>query len=264
MRRLNPSWAALLIASGALFTALGGAAWAAAVISGSQIENRSITSKKIGRGQIKTVNLATGAVTRSSIADQAVTTSKLATNAVTTAQLADGAVTGSKVAGGSLTAGDVAPNTFLAANGTAANSNELGGVAAGGFVQGTGNMLQRRIEVSAGSTDQFLLDVGLGEVDGSCVSGKPKVSFTAEAQPLDLIEWGTSAGPTPDINPVHNMLVGSTYTEPDTSALQAVDFQVAQSANATPSRVATIWTTDDAVNGGADCIFTAQSMTTGA
>lgn len=89
------------------------------------------------------------------------------------------------------------------------------------------------------------------------------MSFTAEAQPLDLIEWGASAGTT-DINPVHGMLIGSTYTEPDTTALQAIDFQVAQSTDNVPSRLATIWTTDDAVGGGTECIFTVQALTTGA
>jgi len=57
MRRTNASWAALPVASVALFTSLGGAAWAAGVISGSQIQNRSITGKKIGRGQVTAVNL---------------------------------------------------------------------------------------------------------------------------------------------------------------------------------------------------------------
>ena len=178
--------------------------------------------------------------------------------------MADGAVTGTKVAAGSLTATDVAPNTFLAANGTASNSDQLGGVPASGFVRGTGFLIQRRIDVPIGTLSQSLLDVGLGEVDGSCpTGGKPEVSFTAEAQPLDLIEWGTSAGTTTDINPMHGMLIGQTYTEPDPSALQAIDFQVAQSFNNSPSRTATIWTTDDAANGGTECIFTAQAVTTG-
>jgi hypothetical protein len=234
MRKLNPSWAALMLACAALFVALGGPAWAAGMINGSQIKNGSITSEKIGRGQIKTVNLAAGAVTAA------------------------------KVAHGSLTAGDVAPNTFLKANGTAANAAELGGLPASRFVQGSGTMIQRRIEVPVGTTDQFLLDVGLGEVDGSCpTGGKPEVSFTAEAQPLDLIEWGTTWSSTADINPVHDMTAGQTFTEADTTALQAIDFQVAQSTNALPSRLATIWTTDDGAGGGTECIFTAQALTTG-
>lgn len=241
MRRFNPSWAALVVASAALFTALGGPAWAAGLISGSRIKNGSITSRKIGNGQVKTVNLAAGAVTAA------------------------------KVSPGSLTAVDVAPNTFLAANGTAANSAQLGGMPASGFVQGTGNMLQHRIDVPAGTSGQLLVDVGLGEFDASCpVTGspatpKPQVSFTAEAQPLNFIEWGTTFGTTPDINTLNGLTIGQSYTEPNTSGLpQAIQFQVAQNLGSAlgPSRVATVWTTDQQV-GGTDCIFTAQALTTG-
>jgi hypothetical protein len=233
MRKLNPSWAALMLAGAALFTALGGPAWAAGMIDGSQIKNGSITSDKIGRGQIKTTNLAAGAVT------------------------------GAKVAHNSLTAANVAPNTFLGAGATATNAAALGGVPASRFVQGTGSMIQRRVEVPVGTSDQFLLDTGLGELDGSCpMSGRPQLTFTAEAQPLDLIEWGTTPAST-DITPVHGMLIGQSYTEPDATALQTVEFQVAQSTNAVPSRLATIWATDDAAGGGTECIFTAQALTTG-
>jgi hypothetical protein len=235
----NPSWAALIVATAALFTALGGPAWAAGLINGSRIKNGSITSNKIGRGQIKTVNLAAGAVT------------------------------GAKVASGSLTATDIAPNTFLAAGGTAANAAALGGLPSSKFVQGTGNMLQHRIDVPVGTSNQFLLDLGLGEIDGSCLAGaKPEISFTTEAQPVDLTEWGTTFGSTPDINTANGMTLSTMpgnhgYTEPNPSGLpQAIDFQITQAANIVPSRVATVWTTDHSV-GGTDCIFTAQALTTG-
>jgi hypothetical protein len=234
MRKHTTSWAALALASAALFTALGGPAWAGGLINGSQIKNGSITSSKIGRGQIKAANLAAGAVSAS------------------------------KVARSSLTAADIAPNTFLGANATAANAAQLGGMPASKFVQGTGQLIQRRVEVPVGTSDQFLLDVGLGELDGSCpTSSKPEVSFTAEAQPLDLIEWGTTWPSSTDINPVHDMTIGQSYTEPDATALQTVEFQVAQSFNNPPSRVATIWTTDDGADGGTECIFIAQAVTTG-
>src|SRR5579859_5928262 len=53
MKKLTPSWAARVLAVAALFTTLGGPAWAAGVISGARIKNGSITSRKIGRGQIR-------------------------------------------------------------------------------------------------------------------------------------------------------------------------------------------------------------------
>jgi len=274
MKRPTTSWAALVIAGAAMFMSLGGAAWAAGVISGSNIKNRSITSRKIGRGQIRASNLAAGAVrsaklapgavTSASIADQAVTTSKLAGNAVTTPQLADGAVTGTKVAAGSLTAADVAPGTFLPANGTATNSDQLGGVPASGFIHGNGDLLQHSIVIPVGTSGQFLLDVGLGEVDASCLAGaKSQVSFTAEAQPDDLVESGTTNANGAEINPMQGMSVGSTFTQPDPSLWQEIDFQVSNGINLNPSRVATIWTTADATGGGTECSLTAQAVTTG-
>jgi hypothetical protein len=242
MRRFNPSSAALVLAIAALFTALGGPAWAAGLINGAQIKNGSITSQKIGRGQIRSANLARGAVQHRNLAAAAVT----ATN----------------VAAGALTAADIARNTFLPATGTAANSLQLGGLPADHFLQGTGGMFQRRIQITPGGPAQELVDVGLGEVDASCLTGPTRVavSFSAEAQPLDLIESSTPGS----INPVHGMLIGSTFTQPDPQGLEAVVLQVAQSTNSGPSRVATVWVTGDVVGGGAACILTAQALTTGA
>jgi hypothetical protein len=253
MRRVNPSWTALVIATTALFTALGGPAWAAGLINGSQIKNGSIRSNKIGRAQVKAVNLAAGAVH----------STNLATGAVMASNVAPDSLTGADVAPGSLTAADVAPGTFLAATGTAANSDQLDGLTASRFVQGTGNLIRNRIDITVGTSRQFLLDTGLGEIDGSCLAGdKPEVSFTAEAQRLNLIEWGTTFGTSPDINTNDALVIGSTYTEPNASGLpQAIEFQVAQDG-VTPARVATVWTTDQAI-GGTDCLFTAQALTTG-
>ena len=105
--------------------------------------------------------------------------------------------------------------------------------------------------------------VGLGEIDGSCLTGnKPQVSFTAEVQPTNLIEWGTTFGATPDINTINGLTIGSTYTEPNSSGVpQAIEFQVAQTTGPSVNRVATVWTTGQAI--GKDCIFTAQAVTTG-
>jgi hypothetical protein len=265
----------LIVAGVALFTALGGPAWAAGLMSGSQIKNGSITSNKIGRGQVRTANLSAGAVTAAKVARGSLTAADIAPNtflaangtAVNSAALggvpASGFLAANGTAANSVALGGTPASGFLAANGTAANSAALGGVAASGFVQGTGNMFQRRIDIPVGTVGQELLGVGLGQVDASCLTGdKPEVSFTAEAQPLDLIESGTTFGSGSDINPLHGMSVGQTYTEPDPGVLQAIDFQVAQSTLSGPSRVATIWTTGDA-SGGTACIFTGQALTTG-
>jgi hypothetical protein len=255
MRRLNTSRAALALASVALFASLGGAAWASGVISGSQIKNGSITSRKLGRGQVKTANLAAGAVTASKVAHASLTAADVAPNTFLAAR---GTAANSDQLGG------VPASGYLAANGTAANSDQLGGVAASGYLRGSGFMLQHRVDVAVGASSQLLVDVGLGEVDGSCLTGaKPQVSFTAEAQPVSLTESGTTFPGTADLHAVNDMLIGASYTEPDSSSLQAVEFQVAQGdGNVNPSRVATVWTTGEGV-GGTDCLFTAQALTTG-
>ncbi len=277
MRKFNPSWPAMALACASLFMALGGPAWAAGLISGSQIKNGSITSNKIGRGQVKATNLATGAVTGSKVARGSLTAADVAAGtflaangtATNSAQLggvpASGYLTANGTAANSAQLGGVPASAYLTANGTAANSAQLGGVPADRFVQGTGNMLQHRIEVPAGTSDQLLLDVGLGEFDASCVSGspvKPEVSFVAEAQPLNFVEWGTTSPSSPDINTLNGLAIGSGYTEPNASGLpQAIDFQLAQSGEGI-NRVATVWTTDQEI-GGSACIFTAQALTTG-
>jgi hypothetical protein len=276
MRRLNPSWAALALASVALFASLGGAAWAAGQISGSQIKNRSITSRKIGRRQVKTANLAAGAVIASKVAHGSLTAADVAPNTFLAAHgtAANSNQLGGVSASGYLAANGTAANSdqlggvpasgYLAVNGTAANSNQLGGMPASGFVHGGGFMLQHKIDITVGSSNQLLVDVGLGEVDGSCLAGaKPQVSFTAEAQPLNLTESGTTFPSTADVHAANDMSIGTSYTEPDSSSLQALEFQVAQGdASINPSRVATVWTTGEGV-GGTDCIFTAQALTTG-
>jgi hypothetical protein len=78
---------------------------------------------------------------------------------------------------------------------------------------------------------------------------------------------GITFGTGSDINTLNAMSIGTSYNEAhpvgpsQLEVPQAIDFQVAASG-ANPSRVATIWTTDQGV-GGTDCIFTAQAFTTG-
>jgi hypothetical protein len=282
----------MVLAGGALFVSLGGTSWASGLITGGQIKKGAITSSKIGHGQVKNVNLAAGSVGTKNLKNGAVTSSKLANGATTTGKIAAGAVTtgtigagavttgkiaagavtsgqlgansvnSGKVADGSLTASDIAPNTFLPTNGTAANSNELGGKSASSYVQGQGFVLLNRITVPQGTSGQFLLDVGLGEIDGTCLTGaKPEVSFTSEVQDPNFIEWGTTFGSTPDINTLNALAIGSTYTEPNSGGVpQAITFQVALN-NGSSNQMATAWTTDQ--DAGGTCIFTAQAMSTG-
>ena len=290
MRKPSMSSAALALAAVALFIALGGTTWASGLIGGGQIKNGAITSKKIHKGAVQNVNLAKGAVESANLAggavqnanltDGAVTTSKLGNQAVGTTQLAAGSVTASQLAAGSvtatslapnsvssasvidgsLTASDVASNTFLPANGTATDSNELGGNPPSAFIKGKGNVLLNRISVASGVSGQFLLDVGLGEVDGNCLAGaKPELSFTSEVNDPTFVEWGTTFPNTADINTSNALTIGTTFTEPNSTGLpQAVTFQIADN-DGSANQMATVWMTGQDEAG--TCVFTAQAVT---
>jgi hypothetical protein len=302
MKRFHTSGVAIVLAGAALFVSLGGTSWASGLITGGQIKKGAITSSKIGHGQVKNVNLAAGSVATKDLRNGAVTNPKLATGAVTTGKIAAGAVTSGQlgagavtsgqlgagavttgkiaagavtsgqlgansvnsanVADGSLTASDIAPNTFLPTNGTAANSNELGGKSPSSYIQGQGSVLLNRITVPAGTSDQFLLDVGLGEIDGTCLAGaKPEVSFTSEVQDPNFVEWGTTFPSTTDINTANALAIGASFIEPNSGGVpQAITFQIALN-NGTSNQMATAWTTDQ--DAGGTCIFTAQAVSTG-
>jgi hypothetical protein len=234
MRSSKMSVAALAVSAAALFVAAGGTSWASSLISGSQIKNATITSEKIGPGQVKNVNLGSGAVTAS------------------------------KVASGSLTASDLPPNTFLPANGTAVDSNELGGKPPSAYVHGSSSVLFNRILVGYGQSQKLLLDLGIGEIDGNCSpTGVPQVSFTSEVTNPNMIEWATNYPGSGDINTANALAIGDTFTAPYVATTpQAVTFQVAY--NGGPSNhVATAWTTAQNQGGTAVCLFTGEALTTG-
>jgi hypothetical protein len=114
-----------VMATVALFMALGGGAYAAATAP-----RNSVTSTSIRNGQVKQQDLARRSVTNSKIrgrsvsngkiADNAITTTKLGPNAVTTTKLADGSVTTAKLADKAVTTGkldaDAVTSDQLAAN----------------------------------------------------------------------------------------------------------------------------------------------------
>jgi hypothetical protein len=93
-----------VIASLALFAALGGVAVAAGLPKNSvgpkQLKNGAVTAKKLRREAVGNRKLAPGAVSASKLAKGAVTAGKLANGAVHSGALANGAVINSKIANG--------------------------------------------------------------------------------------------------------------------------------------------------------------------
>jgi hypothetical protein len=229
MRIVKSSKSATAISAVALFAALGGTSWASGtLIGGDQIQNGAVSSAKIAHGAVKS------------------------------GKIANGAVTSSKLAPGSVTSTAVAPNTFLAANGTAADSNELGGKPASDYVQGAGSVIGNSFELSSGQS-RLLVNLGVGYVDGNCVAGgKPQLSYTAEVAPVNLIDWSTTFGGASTLNTTNGLTVGNSYDEPNTTGLpQQVTFQATANGH-----VATAWTTGQDI-GGISCIFTGEALAAG-
>jgi hypothetical protein len=123
-----------VMATIAVFLALGGATFAAIKIpkksvGTKQLKNKAVSTKKLKNKAVTSKKLADKAVGTGKIAGSAVTGSKIASNAVGTSDIANGAVTRSKVADSAI--------PFL---GTLRSSQELRGVfTLGGNDQGTGD-----------------------------------------------------------------------------------------------------------------------------
>lgn len=130
MRRPSP---ALIVATLALFVALGGTTYAAVQIDGSQIVDRSVGASK----------LRNGAVTTPTIRDGAVTTRKIRNGTVTAQKLAPGlrrllfAGAGSGVPGESGPQGPTGARGEIGPQGVAGSDASLVGVLAGGALTGT-------------------------------------------------------------------------------------------------------------------------------
>lgn len=120
-----------LMATLALFVALGGTGYAATTIVSSQIANGAVTTPKLASGAVTAPKLATGAVTSAKLAKASVNAAKLANRAVTTDKLAAGAVGTDKLAARSVGLGQIAPASldatiFAAGKAPGINQSKIG------------------------------------------------------------------------------------------------------------------------------------------
>ena len=295
MKWVSSARVSLALSATALFVALGGTAVAVSQIGTSQIRNGAVTGAKVKNGAITTKKLANGSVSSVKLAGSAVTSSKLANAAVGTRALANGAVTAStlgagavgtsqlassavangnlandavtsaKVQDGSLTSSDIAPSTFLAANGTAVNSQQLGGLTAAGFIRGTGRWVSDRVVVPAGGTAP-ILELNFAFIQGTCPGSVPTQSIIAEL-PLEnalytAINFGnssTAGAGTTDVSTANAVTAGSALvaTHNNTSP-QTITWQAAH--NDGKDEIATAWVSGQDEAGS--CVFIAQGTTT--
>ncbi len=191
------------------------------------------------------------------------TSAKLAGNAVTSSKLANNAVTSAKVADGSLTASDIAPHTFLAANGTAADSGKLGGLPANQYLQGRGSMVFRRVSLPAGSAPFAFLSLGFGQIEGTCAAGGvPKIRYVSNVSSVNLIDWVSNFGGTTNVTTTNGLADGGFFEEPHANTTpQSITWQAAYN-DGVLDHVATAWTTGQDI-GTTSCIFIGQAATTG-
>jgi hypothetical protein len=234
MRRINSSTASLVVASIALFVALGGTAVAFSQIGTSQIKNSAVTSSKLHKG--------------------AVTSSKIASSAVTTSKIANAAVTASQVA----------PNTFLPINGTAANSARLGGLLPADFLQGVGAEFDRRLVVPVGSNEDLGGSVGFGGFLANCsASDQPSVTWTPTVSNAQYMAQVLVFGQTPTLDEENSIAAGQPFTEPATLSVApfAITYQIGYTDAQSIDHIATIYVTGRFMN-GVGCAFLAQGVTT--
>ncbi len=254
MRRINSSYASLAISIVALFVALGGTAWAVTQIGTDQIMNSAVTSSK----------LANSSVTNSKLANHSVGNAKLRNNSVSNADLQNNSVSTSKIQDAAVTASQVAPDTFLAANGTAANSLKLGGLSAADFLGGSGGLNSIRLVVPAGQTGRQLLPVGFGTFTGNCTANQPTVTWTAGVANAEYYVE-TFGFPTGAAQTTLNAIpAGGSDTEPSPAAITpfAALYSIGETLSTGFNNVATVFISGR-FEAGTGCVFVGQSLSTG-
>lgn len=229
-RRSDLLHPATIIASIALFVALGGVTYAAATIGSSQLKsgavtrakiknsavspsklsNRAVTNQKlannavtpsklrtgavtagkIGQSAIQTANVANSAVTEAKLGSGAVTAPKLGANAVGSAALADGSVAAGKLADGSVTAGKLADGAITAAK-----------LATGQVVTGRAAITSFRQSLATTETKTLATLPGFGTFTATCTGGQTVSTFTnSSGVALDVHRTTINQGVSPSVD----------------------------------------------------------------
>jgi len=215
---------ATVIATIALFVAMGGVGYAAATIGSENIKPAAVTTSKI----------KDGAVTVGKLGAKSVSISKLNTGAVINSKLAKGAV--------------LAPNLGAASVGSAAiaaNAVSAGQIADGQVVEGSGSVKDARTVLTDGQANITLLTFnGLGTLQASCVNGVATSRFVTNSGTDVNVSVNAVTNGSPDVVSIarSNPNNGGAITQPNggTGGVQAVEWQLSLATGATTARVVTI------------------------
>jgi hypothetical protein len=194
-----------VIATLALFCALGGVGYAAA-----RLPRNSVGTKQIKKGAVSAAKIRAGAVTAAKIRDGAVTGAKVSVSTLATVPSAAKAEEASRAASAAFataagraesaasavearhadSADSASEATHAQSATTAGDAERLGGLAAGAFVQGGGSWRSGRVllQLGGGGRQPILAVPGWGELEGGCGSGGPGVGFkNGSGAPLRVI-----------------------------------------------------------------------------
>jgi hypothetical protein len=170
IRRLSPS---TLIASVALFVALGGTGYAltipinsvgtgqlrAQAVHISDLANGAVIRSKLGAGAVGTDQLGTGQVSANKYADASIAGSKLANAVITNPKLASAAVSNSKLGSNSVSASKIGADQVGASELKTLNVRTSTVVVPGGVPAGDGQYSTRSVSKTCNAGE---LAVGIG------------------------------------------------------------------------------------------------------
>jgi hypothetical protein len=148
---------------------------------------------------------------------------------------------------------------FLAKGATAADSEKLGGLPPGDYVQGTGRMVSGRVVVPVGSSTS-LLELGFAHIEAVCKPGAIPVLRLVAELPLENVVYSlTNFGGTTEVETANALGSGSFLEATHTvTSPQSVTWQA--SYNDGSDQTATAWTTGQ--DEGGTCVFIGQALTT--
>ena len=211
-----------VVATLALFVALGGGAWALSkdsvgsraikkdAVRSSEIDNETIKAKDVKPGTVGANEIADGSIGVAELGDGAVGSAELANNAVTALKIANDAITSPKIVGDAITTGKVAGNAITSgkiaagavgpqeiANGSINSTEVTDGSLAGG-------------DIAADSlTGAQIAESSLLGVDAASLAGRELVSVVGNTTVVDEVlltlpalgaELRTDGSPVDDFN----------------------------------------------------------------